>query len=108
MLTHHCRPLLSVLLFGSIVCAEPASAETPEELQKLLNEQVLGQSFSVEDSEKLEAYMSEAKKKGIAPVTTPSRFWRRGYTCADLRRYSWTDYRDCSYYYRYHGRYWPY
>lgn len=85
-----------------------AQAETAEEIQQRFNEQILSQPFSVEDNAKLEAYMNEAQKKGIPPVATPSRFWRRGYTCADLRPYSWNDYRDCSYYYRFHGRYWPY
>jgi len=32
-------------------------------------------------------------------------YWRPGYTCRDLLRHNWTQYRNCRYYYRYYGRY---
>lgn len=33
-------------------------------------------------------------------------FARPGYTCNDLWRYSYYEYRDCVYYHCYYGRYW--
>lgn len=83
-------------------------ADERSEMQKRLNEQVLDKSFSVESEANLNAYIEEATKRGTPPKSEPSKYWRNGYTCADLRRYSWTDYRDCSYYHHYYGYYWPY
>lgn len=83
-------------------------AESAEDIQRRLNEEVLQKPFNVETEANLNAYIEEATKRGTPPKSEPSRYWRRGYTCADLRRYSWTDYRDCTYYYRYYGYYWPY
>ena len=77
-----------------------------EELQKQLNSQVMSKSFHVESDAALSAELEAAIKKGVKPVNTPSKQWRPGYTCADIRGYSWSDYRNCRYYHRYHGRYW--
>jgi len=99
-----------VLLLPILLMANSAIAWADErsDLQKRLNEEVLSKPFSVENEANLNAYIEEATKRGTPPKTQPSKYWRNGYTCGDLRRYSWTDYRDCSYYHRYYGRYWPY
>ncbi|MGH8550716.1 MAG: hypothetical protein ACRERU_19370 [Methylococcales bacterium] len=103
---------ISIRCFIALVCLITGSpgvlADQISELQKRLNAEVLDKSFSVADDAKLNAYITEATKQATLPRSEPSRYWRRGYTCADLRGYSWTDYRDCSYYYRYYGYYWPY
>jgi hypothetical protein len=96
------------LIAISLLCSGVALADEQEDMQNRLNEMVMSQPFNVADNAKLEAYIEEATKKGTPPVSTPSRYWRRGYTCADLRRYSWNDYRDCSYFHRFNGYYWPY
>lgn len=100
---------LPMLVLLASVCHIPSiQADERAEIQKQLNEQVLGKSFNVENDANLDAYIQEATKRGTPPRTEPSKYWRKGYTCADLRRYSWTDYRDCSYYHSYYGYYWPY
>ncbi|MBS3965286.1 MAG: hypothetical protein KGZ80_12505 [Methylomonas sp.] len=99
--------LLSLSL-SMLLATTTVSAESVADIQKRLNEEVLQKPFSAETEANLNAYIQEATKRGTPPKTEPSRFWRRGYTCADLRRHSWTDYRDCSYYHRFYGRYWPY
>ncbi|MDO8844380.1 MAG: hypothetical protein Q7U98_11090 [Methylicorpusculum sp.] len=96
------------LMAISLLCCGAALADEQEDMQKRLNEMVKEQPFNVADNAKLEAYIEEATKNGTPPVSTPSKYWRRGYTCGDLRRYSWNDYRDCSYFHRYNGYYWPY
>lgn len=88
---------------SAVVMADQAS-----DMQKMLNDQVMAKPFSVEDEAKLNSYIEEATKRGTPPKSEPSKYWRKGYTCGDLRRYSWNDYRDCSYYHRYYGYYWPY
>jgi hypothetical protein len=107
------KNILYIFLFGSTLLNNGSAwadkvSDSQIEMQKRLNEQVLSQGFSVADEAKLEAYIKDATERGTPPKTTPSRYWRNGYTCGDLRRYSWNDYRDCSYYYRYHGYYWRY
>ncbi len=99
-----CGLVSSVLFINACV----AFADERSDMQKRLNEQVLEKPFSVESEANLNAYIEEATKRGTPPKSEPSKYWRRGYTCGDLRRYSWTDYRDCSYYHHYYGYYWPY
>lgn len=99
----HCVFSLALVLASWMAQADQAS-----DMQKMLNDQVMAKPFSVEDEAKLNSYIEEATKRGTPPKSEPSKYWRRGYTCNDLRRYSWNDYRDCSYYYRYYGYYWPY
>lgn len=100
--------LKKLTLLFIIFHAAGVMADERDELQKRLNEQVLEKSFSVESEVGLNAYIEDATKRGMPPKTQPSRYWRQGYTCGDLRRYSWNDYRDCRYYHSYYGRYWPY
>ena len=91
-----------------VLGATAVSADQRSDIQQQLNAEVLGKQFSVESEAGLNAYIEEATKRGTPPKTQPSKYWRRGYSCSDLRRYSWTDYRDCSYFYRYYGYNWPY
>ncbi len=75
-------------------------------LQKRLNEGVMQKPFSVEDSAKIDAYVKESMKKDLKPKLTPPPHWVPGYTCMNLWRYSYYEYRDCVYYHRYYGHYW--
>jgi hypothetical protein len=79
-------------------------AEGLAEVQKKLNAEIMEKPFSVEDTARIDAYIKDAMKKDLRPRQRPPARWRRGYTCADLHEYN--EYRDCLYYYRYHGRYW--
>jgi hypothetical protein len=74
------------------------------EMQKKLNEETMARPFSVEDEATLKAYVDEAMEKNIPPPEYSGKHWRKGYTCGNLRRY-YNEYRDCLWYYRYHGRY---
>ncbi|WP_446811254.1 hypothetical protein ACH50O_06750 [Methylomonas sp. 2BW1-5-20] len=103
------RILLQCLLMAVLVANHTVvTADQASDTQKMLNDQVLAKPFSVEDEAKLNSYIEEATKRGTPPKSQPSKYWRQGYTCNDLRRYSWNDYRDCSYYHHYYGYYWPY
>ena len=88
--------------------SEAIFADQTVDIQKQLNQEVLGKEFGVESEANLNAYIQDATKRGLPPKSEPSKYWRQGYTCNDLRRYSWNDYRDCSYYYSYYGHYWRY
>lgn len=109
---HHHRAMggatgLLILLtawLGAAVADEAALAEQ----QKKLNEEVLAQPFFAEQPEKVEAYIQEMTAKKQPPEEYKGTHWRPGYTCRDLLRYSWREYRNCRYYYHWHGRYYPY
>lgn len=96
------------LILGVSLISPLSLADKASDLQKQFNDQVIQKPFSVENEANLNAYIEDATRRGLPPKSQPSKHWRKGYTCADLQRYSWTDYRDCSYYYHYHGYYWPY
>jgi hypothetical protein len=101
------KKIYIILGLSMIFCTVHAEQSTDmEALQRQLNAQTMNKSFQVESDAKLEAELQAALKKGMPPVTTPSKYWRNGYTCADIRSYSWRDYRNCRYHYRYYGRYW--
>lgn len=106
------RTLLLVTFTGLILTSFFASAATQEEemkrMQEQLNSETMAQPFLAEEPEKVDAYIKEAMKKNLKPPEYKGDHWRSGYTCHELLRYSWTEYRDCMYYYRYHGRYYPY
>jgi hypothetical protein len=94
-----------------ILAASAASADEEDDMaamQKRLNEEVMSQEFLAEEPEKVDAYIKEAMKKNLKPEEYKGTHWRRGYTCHDLLRYSWYEYRNCRYYHRYYGRYYPY
>ena len=106
------RTLTSVLAGMFIVISLGVYASDEEDemarYQKQLNEEVMSKEFLAEQPEKVEAYIKEAMKKDLKPPEYTGTHWRRGYTCRDLLRFSWREYRDCRYYHRYHGRYYPY
>jgi len=90
---------------------QPALASDEDDMaamQKRLNAEVLDQPFLAEQPAKVEAYIQEALKNNLVPPEYSGTYWRRGYTCRDLLRYSWQEYRNCRYYYRRHGRYYRY
>ncbi len=95
---------------AGLLAAALAFAGTDEEdlaaMQKQLNAQVMQKPFSVEDQAKVDAYIKDAMKKDLKPKEQRPEHWRPGYTCMDLWRYSYYEYRDCYFYHRYYGRYW--
>lgn len=76
-----------------------------EEMQKALNEQVMTKPFSVEEEAKINQYIEESTKNNRVPQEYTGTYWRPGYTCRDLRPFSYSEYRACRYYYHYYGRY---
>jgi hypothetical protein len=80
--------------------------ENMAEMQKKLNAEVMEKPFTVADQAKVDAYINEAMQKNLKPKQQAPQHWSPGYTCQDLWRYSYNEYRDCAYYYRYYGRYW--
>jgi len=91
--------------------AEQAKARAAQRAaaQKALNDQVMAKEFKVEDPKKIDAYVEEQMKKKVKPVEQPPARWQPGFTCNDLlhlQPVDWVGYRNCRYYYRYHGRYW--
>ncbi|GHF02626.1 hypothetical protein GCM10011501_34970 [Thalassotalea profundi] len=73
--------------------------------QAQMNAEVLSKPFLAEKPEEVDAYIKSMLEKKVKPPEYQGTYWRSGYTCRDLLRYSWTQYRNCKYYYRYHGRY---
>ena len=100
-------------LLAGMIClvTQPGFASEEDDMaqmQKRLNAETMAKPFLAEEPEKVEAYIKEAMKKDLKPPEYEGTHWRRGYTCHDLLRYSWREYRNCRYYHRYHGRYYPY
>lgn len=100
-----------MLLFTAGASSSHAQSRPPaetdkERAQRQMNEQVLAAPFSVEDQAKIDAYVKSAMQKDLKPAPNAPTYWRRGYSCESIRGYGWRAYGDCSYYYRYHGRYW--
>ncbi|MGB1263686.1 MAG: hypothetical protein ACPG52_12305 [Cognaticolwellia sp.] len=73
--------------------------------QAQMNAEVLSKPFLAERPKEVDAYIKSMLEKNVTPPEYSGTYWRRGYTCRDLLRYNWTQYRNCRYYYRYHGRY---
>ena len=61
--------------------------------------------FLAEKPKEVDAYIKSMLEKKVKPPEYTGTHWRAGYTCRDLLRYNWTQYRNCRYYHRYHGRY---
>lgn len=99
--------LLGILfvLGGHVESAAQSSAQEKQEMQKALNEQIMSRPFSVPDEAQVNAYLDDALRRGVVPKPYTGAHWRRGYTCVDLLPYSYQQYLDCRYYYRYYGRY---
>lgn len=88
--------------------ASASEEDDMAEMQKQLNSEVMSKEFLAEEPKKVDAYIKEAMKKNLKPPEYTGTHWRSGYTCHDLLRYSWYEYRNCRYYHRYYGRYYPY
>ena len=105
------RHLIYIVLGWTAILAAPCfatEADDMAEMQKKLNAEVMAEEFLAEEPEKVDAYIKEAMKKNLKPPEYEGTHWQPGYTCHDLLRYSWLEYRNCRYYHRYHGRYYPY
>ena len=86
------------------------SAEMSDDMKKMqeqLNNQVLSKPFSVADEAQVKSYIDDAQRRGEVPQAYKGKHWRPGYTCVDLRPYSYREYLACRYYYSYYGRYYP-
>ena len=81
-------------------------AEDMAEMQRQLNADIMAQPFDPSDVARVDAYIEQAMKDDLKPVTKAPDFWQPGYTCRDAYRYGYTHYRNCRYHYRYYGRYW--
>lgn len=99
------------LYFSLLFLALSAHASEEDdlaEMQRQLNSEVMSQGFLAEQPEKVDAYIKDAMKKDLKPEVYKGPHWKRGYTCHDMLRYSWVEYRNCRYYHRYYGSYYPY
>lgn len=101
---------VSVLFFTQSSFYANAQQEESEEdelaqMQAQLNAEVMSKPFLAEKPEEVDAYIKSMLEKNVKPQEYKGTHWRPGYTCRDLLRYNWTQYRNCRYYYRYHGRY---
>ena len=103
-------PLIAGILFSICIPSQAYATEEEDlaEMQKQLNAETMNKPFLAEQPEKVDAYIKEAMKKNLKPPEYEGTHWRQGYTCRDLLRYNWREYRNCRYYHRYHGRYYPY
>jgi len=104
-------PIITGLFFSLCLPGSGVATEEEEdlaEMQKQLNAETMSKPFLAEQPEKVDAYIKEAMKKNLEAPEYTGIYWRRGYTCHDLLRYNWLEYRNCRYYYRRHGRYYHY
>lgn len=99
---------IGLLFFANSVAIAASDNDEMATMQKKLNAEIMEKEFFAEQPEKVEAYIKEAMEKELKPEEYMGIYWRRGYTCRDLLRHSWREYRDCRYYHRYHGHYYPY
>jgi hypothetical protein len=103
------RAVLSLsVIVGSLgpSAAFADDAQTMAEMQKKMNAEVMAKPFTVADQAKVDAYIDEAMKKNLKPKRQAPQHWTPGSSCQDLWQYSYNEYRDCAYYYRYYGHYW--
>lgn len=98
---------LATLFVSSSVSLAIASSDDDElaRAQAQMNAEVMSKPFLAEKPEEVDKYIESMLKQNIKPEEYKGNYWRTGYTCRDLLRYSWVEYRNCKYYYRYHGRY---
>ncbi|ASP49947.1 hypothetical protein B5D82_08230 [Cognaticolwellia beringensis] len=73
--------------------------------QAQMNAEVLSKPFLAERPKEVDSYIKSMLEKNVKPAEYSGSYWRPGYTCRDLLRHNWTQYRNCRYYHRYHGRY---
>jgi len=94
--------LFALLFSTSAYCSED---EELEAMQQKLNAEVMAKPFLAEEPAKVDAYIRYSLKNNVIPPPYSGIYWRTGYTCHDLLRHSWKEYRNCRYYHRYYGRY---
>lgn len=105
----------NIIILTSFVCllmgiTLPVLADKSEDdalarAQAQMNAEVLSKPFLAEKPKEVDAYIKSMLEKKTVPTEYQGTYWRAGYTCRDLLRYNWTQYRNCKYYHRYHGRY---
>lgn len=100
--------LIGLLFFVNSAAVFASDEDEMATIQKKYNTEIMEQEFFAEQPDKVEAYIREAMKKELKPKEYSGIYWRRGYTCRDLLRHSWIEYRDCRYYHRYYGHHYPY
>lgn len=103
------RPKISTLVLLCMASVPALGDSAAEEMQRQLNAEVMASPFNPGDIKKAEAYAEEALRNKVPPVTVAPSYWQPGWGCSHLTRYryySYHDYRNCHYHYRYYGRYW--
>ncbi len=103
-LSHFLVLVLTVSVGGIALAGEK---EDMEAMQKALNQKTMERPFNPGDKAAVDAYVEESLRNGVIPRDRRPDGWAPGYTCDNLR-YSLYQYRDCRYYHRYYGRYYPY
>jgi hypothetical protein len=101
---------LGASVFGDLQMGRAYGAEMSDDMKKMqeqLNNQVLSKPFSVADEAQVKSYIEDAQRRGEVPQAYKGTYWRPGYTCANLRSYSYREYLACRYYYSYYGHYYP-
>ena len=101
---------LGSCVFGVLRADIAYGAEMSDDMKKMqeqLNNQVLSKPFSVADEAQVKSYIEDAQRRGEVPQAYKGKHWRPGYTCVDLRPYSYREYVACRYYYSYYGHYYP-
>ena len=89
----------------AVVAQSESEEDELARMQAELNKEVMSKPFLAEKPEEVDAYIKSMLEKNVKPPEYSGTHWRPGYTCRDLLRYNWTQYRNCRYYYRYYGRY---
>ncbi|GGD50631.1 hypothetical protein [Lacimicrobium alkaliphilum] len=100
------KPLF--VLSGILLSAGALADDEDDALAKAqaqMNAEVMSKPFLAERPEEVDKYIESMLKQNVKPKEYQGQYWRPGYTCRDLLRYNWTQYRNCRYYYRYHGHY---
>ncbi|SEL34284.1 hypothetical protein SAMN05216262_10997 [Colwellia chukchiensis] len=106
-----CYTKLRIVLISLATFALTATASEEDALAKAqaqMNAEVLSKPFLAERPKEVDSYIKSMLEKKVKPPEYSGTYWRPGYTCRDLLRYNWVQYRNCRYYYRYYGRYYPY
>jgi hypothetical protein len=83
----HCFLYVAGMLFGAAATAQD-------------------KSFDASRESEVQAYIKQQIAAGVPPRSS-SPHWKKGYTCQDLLRHDWVEYRECRYYYKVNGRYYP-
>ncbi len=96
---------LTSIAFSSYALQNSSEDEELARMQAQLNGEVMSRPFLAEKPKEVDAYIKSMLEKKAKPPEYVGSHWRTGYTCRDLLRYNWTQYRNCRYYRRYHGRY---